>query len=108
MLCHHATAAYKSAAENHLLAVNWGFYYVTVPPIIHTLAATFITVAIPYVVTILFPELLLPDRYKETPAGATTVTLAVPRFMTLIAVPMGQDTELLSAKVRVKFDADVE
>jgi hypothetical protein len=72
------------------------------------LAAIFINEAIPYVVTILFPELLLPDRYKETPAGATTVTLAVPKFTMPIAVPIGQDTELLSAKVKVKFDDDVE
>jgi hypothetical protein len=73
--------------------------------IIQTLAATFITVAMPYVVTTLLADVELPARYKLTPAAGATVTLAVPRFITLSAVPTGQLTALLSAKVKAKFDA---
>jgi len=73
--------------------------------IIQILAATFITVAIPYVVTTLLAEVELPARYRLTPAAGATVTLAVPRFTMLSAVPTGQLTALLSAKVKAKFDA---
>jgi hypothetical protein len=72
------------------------------------LAATFITVAIPYVVTVLLADVELPARYSETPDPGAIVMLAVPRFITLIAVPTGQLTALLSAKVKAKFDALVE
>jgi hypothetical protein len=72
------------------------------------LAAVFITVAIPYVVTILLPAVELPARYNETPVSPATVTLAVPRLITLIAVPTAQDTEVLLAMVKVKFDALTE
>jgi hypothetical protein len=62
----------------------------------------------PYVVTVLLPDVALPARYKLTPAAGATVMLAVPRFTMLSAVPTGQLTALLSAKVKAKFDALVE
>jgi hypothetical protein len=72
------------------------------------LAATFITVAIPYVVTVLLAEVELPARYRETPDPGAIVMLAVPRFTIEIAVPTGHDTEVLLAMVRAKFDALTE
>jgi hypothetical protein len=72
------------------------------------LAATFITVAIPYVVTVLLPAVELPDRYNETPVPPAMVMLAVPRFTIVIAVPTGHDTEVLLAMVNAKFEALVE
>jgi hypothetical protein len=72
------------------------------------LAATFITVAIPYVVTVLLPAVELPARYKLTPVPPAIVMLAVPRFTIEIAVPTGQTTDVLLAMVSAKFDALVE
>jgi hypothetical protein len=72
------------------------------------LAATFITVAIPYVVTVLLAEVELPARYRLTPDPGAIVMLAVPRFTMLIAVPTGQTTDVLLAIVRDKSEALVD
>ena len=72
------------------------------------LAATFITVAIPYVVTVLLPAVELPDKYRLTPVPPAMVMLAEPRFTIEMAVPTGQDTEVLLAMVKAKFEALTE
>ena len=76
--------------------------------IIQILAATFITVAMPYVVTNLLPAEEFPARYTLTPVPPAMIMFAVPRFTIEIAVPMGQDTEVLLAMVKVKFEALTE
>ena len=44
----------------------------------HVLVATFISVAIPYVLIVLDADVLLPARYSVTPLNGLTVTLPDP------------------------------
>ena len=57
---------------------------------------------------VLLPAEELPARYRLTPVPCAMVIVPDPRLTTVMAVPTVQETEVLLAMVKVKFEALTE